>query len=556
MMHARPASGGASGQVPGWAAFALLVAGTLWLALDGRQYWHDARLIYACSEFSSRELLAGVFNPHQAWGPVDEASSAGFYEAKLLHLGLLCGAWSLLPRSPMGFKTLVGLSALWMGLAVLAGYWTFRQLFGRGPRAALGAACILLSPLTPYLAGKLLSEVTSLLFATLAVGMLAGAMRPAGSRAVTHGALGGLFLAVAALARIDALIGPTAFLLASVVAGGTTRRQAIRAAAIALPVAAVAYTAAAGVAGVRLSDLQGYFDAFVAAPNRPLAMSILGVLTAGGLVLPLAAVGLFSRDRVAVRVLGFWMLATWVPLIAITQAFMVEPRYLTAGLLPLAGLGALGLELLAERVPAVLRSRAAVIAAILAGLGLNALAVPLMPYEVDRPAILSAVRQIERADPDARILVPWAYSDFNFLRAVVPDADIYCVYLPEPVDPRYETAWRERYRNWYGERYLTDPGGLRELLRDGPVYYLGWDIYPPLQNARTIAQAIGLRSVSEHLAAVARGKLANHLEESWIWRAGGLLKLERLGRVGQYQYFRVRLRNPRGAAPARPAGEG
>ncbi|MGH7630826.1 MAG: hypothetical protein ACREOF_15865 [Gemmatimonadales bacterium] len=533
----------AGGAARRWLVFTVLAVGTLWLATDGRQYWHDARFAYGCAEFSLPQLLAGVFNPHQAWGPIDEASSAGFYQAKPLHFALLCSLFQWLPRGVGGFEAVVALSVLWVGLAVLAGYWSFRQIFGDERRARFATACLLLAPVTPYLAGKLLAEATSLLPATLAVGMFAGAMR-AGGAVAGRAVVGGFLLALAALARLDSIVGPVSFLVVAVVIGWRDRPRAFRVGLLGCATFALIYLAAAAVVGVRFANLRAYFEAFTGSAAKPLATSLLAIVTTGALVFVLAAFGLRSRDR-STRLFTLWAVLVWAPMIALTSAYSVEPRYLVAGLLPLAGLGALGLEVLAERVPRLLRTPTGLAAATLVALGLNAAAVALMPYELDRPALVRAVGVIERSGPGTRILVPWAYTDFNFLQAVLPAAEIYCVHSPETeARPEYVDAWRARFRSWYGERYLTEPDRLRAFLATGPVYYLGWETYPPLANARAMAEAVGFRSVSERLGDLARRKLQNHLEESWIWRSKDLLVLEPAGRVGQYRYFRVRLREP------------
>jgi hypothetical protein len=545
MSLTRPLPDDARGVAHRWLPLVALGAGTLWLAFDGRQYWHDARFAYACSEFSLPQLLAGVFNPHQAWGPIDEVSSAGFYQAKPLHFALLCSLFRWLPRGVGGFEAVVALSVLWVGLAVLAGYWSFRQIVGDERRARFATACLLLAPVTPYLAGKLLSEVTSLLPATLAVGTFAGAMSRARGAVAGRAVVGGFLLAVAALARLDSIVGPVAFLVAAVAVGWCDRPRAVRVGLLGCATFAVTYLATAGVVGVRFANLRAYFEAFTGSAAKPLATSLLAIVTTGTLVFGLAAFGLRNRDR-STRLFTLWAVLVWVPMIALTSAYSVEPRYLVAGLLPLAGLGALGLEVLAERVPRLLRTPTALAAAALAALGLNAAAVALMPYELDRPALLRAVGIIERSGPGTRILVPWAYTDFNFLQTVMPAAEVYCVHSPEAgAGPEDVVAWRARFRSWYGERYLTEPDRLRAFLATGPVYYLGWETYPPLANARAMAEAVGFRSVSERLGNLARRKLQNHLEESWIWRTKDLLVLEPAGRVGQYWYFRVRLREPR-----------
>jgi hypothetical protein len=541
MTLAHRASSAPRGATGTWLAFALLVAGTLWVALDGRHYWHDARFAFGCAEFSLPQLLAGVFNPHQAWGPIDEISSAGFYHAKALHLALLCSLVQRLPRNVESFQAIVAGSAAWVGIAVGSGYWAFRRLFAESRRARLAAAAFLLTPAIPYLAGKLLSEVTSLLPATLAVGMLAIALRSPRHPAAGWAAVGGLLLALAALARLDSVVGPAAFLTAAGLTAWADRRRLAQVLLIGAATCGVTYLSVAWGAGLRFINLWSYLQAFVGGEAKSLATSLLAIATTGGLVFPLAIIGLANRDRVTVRLLAVWTLLVWAAMVGLTATYSVEPRYLSAGLLPLAGLGALGIEVLIDRWPRLAVAPVAS-AAVLAAVGVNAVAVALMPYELDRPALLRAVATIERAGPGTRILIPWAYTDFNFLRSVLPDAEIFCVHSPEPeAPPERVVTWQARFRGWYGDRYLVEPERLQAFLASGPVYYLGWRRYPPLTNARAMVEALGLSGLAARLDLMAQRSLQDHLTASWIWRASDAV-LEPAGQSGQYLYFRVRPR--------------
>ena len=68
------------------------------ISFDGLHYWHDARFLYLTCNFSMKEILAGVFNPHQVGYGIDEASTAGFHYAKILHLSLLKGLFQWIRR--------------------------------------------------------------------------------------------------------------------------------------------------------------------------------------------------------------------------------------------------------------------------------------------------------------------------------------------------------------------------------------------------------------------------------------------------------------------------
>lgn len=524
----------------GWALLgALALLGTLALSLDGLHYWHDVRFLFATTRFSLSDLLQGQFNPHQSWGPMDLEGSAGFYAAKVLHLSLLKALFAAVPPEPGGLKLAVGLSVLAMLSAAAGGGILIRRMTGDPRLGWLGTVSILLMPVTPYLAGKLLAEVTSLALVAWALAVLWPALGGEGRRSPTIATLlAGALLSAAALCRLDSLFGAAAFLLAaiSLAEGAQARARAVKLAGAVSAIVTLLYVPALALLGVSLGDLFSYLAELVGAPAKPLLMSVLAVASFGGVLYPIAALAALSRRRNLARFFLLWWALAWLPSVALTSAFMVEPRYLIQGLLPLAGLVVLGLEALFLRLhPSRLLPVAG--AALLVILAANLLTIQLMPYELDRPALLRAVDEIERRSPGAAILVPWAYTDFNFLYVMRSAAPVYNVHSPrglEAPDSIVE-AWQERYRGWYGTRYLAGPAELQPVLDRGPVYYLGWHRYPPLEFAERTADRLRLAALAERLRSI---PLIDHLETSWL-SASPNLRLELEGRMGQYEYYRI-----------------
>ena len=264
----------------------------------------------------------------------------------------------------------------------------------------------------------------------------------------------------------------------------------------------------------------------------------MGIVTFGGVVYLLAVAGLVGRRHSAAGFLTVWLLITGGIVILICSRYMVEPRYLVQAVLPLAGLGGLGMEKLYAKVDFSRRGRQLAAATLLlAVLAANAIMVRLMPYELDRPALLEAVREIHAKDENAYILVPWDYTDFHFLTLMLPDARIFNVNMARPYTGGDELlkTWKERYASWYGNRYIAGTARIHEMLAESPVYYLGWQTYPPLQNVREFFEKIGLKSLDELLGQLG---LLNHLEQSTVWDAPDL-HLRPAGRSGQYEFFLV-----------------
>ena len=525
-----------------WATscLAVLALGTLWIGFDGRLYWHDVRFLYACSQLSMDDVLAGVFNPHQAWSQIDELGSGGFYASKVLHLWLLHAVYAFLAPEQGGLELSIALSASLVLGAVTVSYFFFSQVSGSRQFAILAASCVAAAPVTPYLLGKLLSESTSFFLTTLSLLVI---VRSHKSTSLAWPALAGVLLALAALARLDSILGVMGFLLAGVLVNvfPAERRVLIRQAGITVAAGALIYIGMLQLLGVSPPALTTYLNEFINAPRKSLLMSALGMVTfAGALYIP-ATVALAKRpDRLTYFFL-VWLLVTWIPILVMTSNYMVEPRYLVQGLLPFAGLAAVGIRILGNRLRTDhVRAGVAAIALLLT-LGVNRAAVALMPYELDRHAILRAVAQIvDLGGPEAYILVPWAYTDFHFLAVMRPDLNVLNINFPRqrPDEPTLQ-IWVNRFKDWYGDRYLYDPNRLQRLIDRHDIYYLGWRRYPPLENVATFASMI-----SETLAqAIRRIAVTDRLTESWVWAERGVEHRE-IGRVGQYEYYRIRARGP------------
>ena len=223
-------------------------------------------------------------------------------------------------------------------------------------------------------------------------------------------------------------------------------------------------------------------------------MSLIGIATFAGTVYLLAFAGLFSKQTQMVRFFIIWLTITALPALFITWNYMVEPRYLIQSLLPLCALGALGIDNIKNNLSA--KGKNIIVLSftfVMMTMGLNYLFVRLMPYELDRPAMLGAISAIKEVDRNASILVPWSYTDYNFLRLVSPDTKIFNVNssVNSSLDKDVETEWKTRFQVWYGEQYIAEQGKVDELLKNGPVFYLGWRVYPPIQNVRDFATVIG-----------------------------------------------------------------
>lgn len=523
-----------------WLIAFLLLLGEFFIALDGNHHWHDIRFAYAATEFSLAEVFAGVFNPHQAWTVGNEVSTSGFYVSKMLHIVLLSVLFAAVDPDAGGFNTAVVFSTLMMICTVVITYFLYVQLLRSKKIALFAIICVLLTPIVPYLTGKFLSENTSLLFVVASLVLLMRANNAIANKRVILTISAGLLLAMAGLARLDSLFGPIGFFAALMIVppDGCNRSALFRNIFIALATFIVVYLSVLKTLGLDIEILYDYFQVFVNAGQKSVLMSLMGIATFAGTVYILVFAGLFSNQSRVVRFLILWLTITALPALFITWNYMVEPRYLIQSLLPLCALAALGVDNITNYLSVKGKNIITFsFVFVLATMGLNYLFVRLMPYELDRPAMLAAIATIKEVDRNASILVPWSYADYNFLQLVSPDSKIFNVNssVNPSLDKSVEKVWQTRFQYWYGEQYIVEHSKVDELLKKGPVYYLGWKVYPPVQNVHDFATTIGWQGLGEILNGL---NMTDHRKESWLW-ASTEFDLQYTGRSGQYEYYRV-----------------
>ena len=103
------------------------------------------------------------------------------------------------------------------------------------------------------------------------------------------------------------------------------------------------------------------------------------------------------------------------------------------------------------------------------------------------------------------------------------------------LDTDIELFWKQRFNLWYGEQYISDPDQLDKLLKSGPIYYLGWEIYPPVQMVYDFADSHGIKKLTTIIESL---QLQDHRRESWVWNFSDY-EMQLTGRSGQYEYYLV-----------------
>ena len=503
-------------------------------ALDGRLYWHEGRLLYAVSRFTLVELITGEFNPHQLGSTIDTLSSGGYHLTKLLYLQLLDRLVSL----PISADAQLILGSL-LSLAAIIACAPFIRAIARNigmaeSTANWSAVSFLLMPCTAYLAGKLLSEVTALLPATLALWLWSRCLEPEAKRRTIERVGASILIVVTALARFDMVIVHIGFAVATFAASPREERSRLVRlnASVTLPAAALFIFAIAWTDGSFVSILR-YLTNYLELTPKSQPMSIFGLLSFAGLVWAFFLFGLMTRTPQR-KLLLIWLLVIAIPMVSIVSNYMIEPRYLVATSVPISLLAGIGLHRI-FRHRQTRAGRSTVIGMLMVIPMLNFIPIALMPYEIERDPILRAADTFAAPESDNILLVPWAYTDYHFLRYARPDHNIFNVNTPGGDLRELSPEWMERLRNWYGDRYISDGGRIDELLLTKRLYYSGWGVYPPIHTVAKWSNRLGLNAVRQAIDGLS---LLDHRTESWLWNAPRY-DFEQRDQFGQYEIYQL-----------------
>jgi hypothetical protein len=506
-----------------WVLTGAAAAGFLLLSWTAHRYWDEFFYLYSSTTFTPRELMR--------LDVTTDLFPQGYFSGKIGHVVLLRMLAGVVGTGQGALLVLEALYALMMLAAVAAALGVYRELLdGSGARRA--ALVLLFLPVTLYLSYKLLSEVPSLLLATLGSWAFLRAFR-----ARTHRGERLLLLAAALglgggmLCRATVALGFAGLALGLLVAGDARFRPRAVLARAAL-VGAGALALHAGV----LHLLGGSeFRVLLLAQAVAASTKLFERVTALALFLgAFAAVLSFALGRPrppVLRLAWVWLAVTMLP-----NLVGHEPRYYAPAILPLAIVAATGLSRIVARVPGPRRALAW-------GVGLTALVLvdraavlPLMPSELDQASLGDLVGHLAEQHPSATIIVPWA-SDYAFLRFVFPHARVRLAMSAMP-DSRYTAQGRSGEmppvdQAWAGPaRYI---GAIPALDRSsGPWYYVGWTYNPVMLRVRGLLRHAGVHVLDDPR----RIGWHDHLTGSWIW-ADPRLALHAIGGEGQYEVFRI-----------------
>jgi hypothetical protein len=502
-------------------------------------YWHEGRLLYAVTHFSISELITGQFNPNELGAAFDTLVSSGYHLTKILHLQLL----ELLTSIPGSAETQLVIGSIVSFLAIaacgLCVRGTLQEIGFARETANWSVVAFFLMPCIPYLAGKLLAEVTALLPAFAALWLWSHCLETSLRMSFAKAVFVSILVMIAALARLDIVIVHIGFVAATVYAARAgTRAQLLRLHGFVCGAAGLLYIVVIAGSDGSFSSITAYLSNYLSLHPKSLPMSIFGLATFGGLMWVFAIAGVFIKTELKFPLL-IWLLICLVPIAGIVSNYMIEPRYLIASAMPFAALAGISLQRFFRALRSNLARNSAI--ALIAFIApANALPVALMPYEIDQKSILEVADTYAQADADSALLVSWSYTDFHFLRYARPDANIFNVHSPGGDPANLSKEWDSRLRSWYGDRYITDNEALAGIERRESIYYLGWGVYPPVETLQLWARYFGLDSVGDRIAKL---PFLVHEEQSWLW-ADHRHELKPIASHGRYNVYKVLSNDP------------
>lgn len=502
----------------GLATLAFLLA-----SFTSNHYWDEYFYLYSVRHHSPLALLTMESVLAEGLFPY------GFFTAKF---GFVTFLWALVSVTGDGPLALAVIRLVFAGLTVglaAASYQVVRCLNDE-KEASATALVLLFLPVSLYLGFKTLSEVPSLLLATIASWQFLASFRAESSRAVrARLLLAAVALALASLFRFTTGIffGGLVLALLAVPDERFPRRAVIaRAAAIVglhVVLAGLVYAAFVGLPIDR-------FEAMVVSVTerqRGLNLKVYAVaLTLQLFALPVAVALLGGWTR-SVKLVGVWLAACMVPVLAASH---IEPRYFYMGLLPLAMLAAAGLRIASARLR-LGEAQGWLILGVLLVVFNRIGFVPLMPYEINEKDYARLMRMTEERQPGGTYLIPWL-ADYCYLAFTFPERVL--VLTMSRTSGKVSVFETPEFRRWVGTGRYS--GSLEALLDiPQPWIYVGWTYNPTIL---TLKERLRWLRIGYLEGIESRERLMNHLAQSWIWGQDHL-RLGEIAVAGRYYGFQV-----------------
>ena len=475
----------------------------LWIANDGRMHWDEASYLYTGAYFGIEQILTAEFQP----------SGITWLSAnRILHVLFCHSLYSML-----GVKSIVIDLTAWIYFALVLGaiYLAFLVVRSLGPVEGWSRAAIpltMFAPVYPWLSFKTMPEAPALFFASLSVLALVRSLERSPLPWVVVGAL---CLAVVALLKATLVLSFLSFGLTLLLfkGFGFPLRRLVVSSLLIGGGSLAAFAAGLGLLGISLHQYLGAWGPVQHAGDPLIARLMFIVLEIGLLYAALPAALVWGERRSAMFLLTWFLLATLPFPLLLTH---IEPRFLLANLIPLLGLVVVSLDAVKDHARLLLGrwpGRICVATVFLTLAISGSLAQRIIGHEVERAAMQRVMSDLDRSfgPGEYRIVVPWLYSDFHYLRVAYPELDVRTVFTSDRA--QLSVRWQKRY---YGARAVVSLAELQELSE--PIIYLGFDESMPVANLRQMMRAVPLRAMAEWMdVRMARMSNERHFDGSWMW---------------------------------------
>ena len=495
----------------------------LWLANDGRLHWDEPGYLYAAAYLDVGEIVAAEFQPSGvAWHSTN----------RILHI-LFCHAlYSVFGVRPIVIDLITGIYlALILG-AVYIGFLVVRALVAMDAWSPAAILLVMFSPICLWLSFKTMPEAPAFFFASTSVLAL---LKSLDGRPVSWIVVGAPSLTIVALFKATLALSFLSFGLTLLLFNGFGfPRSRIVINSLLIGVGSLAlFAVSLNLFGI---SLDRYLSTWSVVQNvgDPVISRLAFTAIEAGLLYAALPLSLLARQRRQMWFMLVWFLLSTLPFpLLLTH---VEARFLLANLIPLMGLIVVSLNGLRVHIswwrslPGLVTAATAIVAIVLSG----SLAQRIMAHEVERPPMRRLIADLDRhyGAGNYRVVVPWLYADFHYLRAAHPDLDVYTVFTSD--GDELSATWQKQH---YGARAVTSLAELRQLSE--PVVYLGFDENMPIANLRRIVHAMPFKGLKVWLdATIAQLSNVSHFEASWMYRHP-LILLTPVGRQSHYRWAQI-----------------
>lgn len=449
------------------------------------------------------------------------------YDPKSIYLDpFLQAKWGhlLLLKIIIGF-TGIGLNALFLidliyalmmiGFFVLS-YELLRQLLDKD-KARYITFFLMFMPLSMYLTFKTLSEVPALLFGTLSLLLFCFAIWEKNRWKNTLLILGsGVFLSVATIMRLDSSILFFSFLIGLLCYDTKFRSKKILFNSLMVSLILILNILLIFVLfKINQFTYLSIANETISKPQNidKLLITVSETFYEGSFMFIFVVFSLFNYKEKIFRFAFFWAAFASLPILIFG---LDNSRFLSWNLIPLSILAFQGLKELFEKIENLYREKIAiaVIISLLIGILIgNQFFIGNMKYEVVESDYKKIFNKMETnyGSKDRIILIPYAFTDYSFLKFAYPKEKIFLV---EGITQDGNESLKEKF----GYDYLSDLKSIESISNNSHIFYITW--------------------YKEKDYILYKGKGSGTYDRSWLTKEPRII-LEKVFIEGQYTLYSV-----------------